>query len=209
MRLEAVSGWPATEITSLKPTGIPSRGRLRASPPAALALARRSSEARACASASVSSKELNARIRPSTCFVREMTAPMSSAAESAPLSISRDSSEIVEKQRSSDTAWGARLFDHPGHDEHGAPPRGRVAQRVLDGEPRLRHVGLPDVDDGERVGRGLDPGYVHLAQLRHVGEHVAELRREARLLLLREVEAGEVRDVVELEVLGFWHGSTS
>ena len=76
IRLEHVSGWPATAITSLKPTGRPS------SAPRACPAARRASEARAWASASASSKELNARTRSSTARVRAMSAWVSSTEES-------------------------------------------------------------------------------------------------------------------------------
>src|ERR1019366_10197091 len=63
IRLDAVSGCPATEITSLIPTGIPSSGRTAARP-SPFACARRSSEALAWALAPGSAYELKGRTPP-------------------------------------------------------------------------------------------------------------------------------------------------
>ena len=55
--------------------------------------------------------------------------------------------------------------------------------------------------------RRLDTGDVDLVQLGDVGQDGRQLGRKARLFLRSEVNAREVRDVVELEIVGLGHGS--
>ena len=87
--LEAVSGWSATAMTSFKPTGMPSSG------PRDWPAARRASELAACFSASPSSRELNARIRPSTASVRARTARVSSTDDRRPAASWADNPAMV------------------------------------------------------------------------------------------------------------------
>ena len=81
-----------------------------------------------------------------------------------------------------------------------------VAEGVGDGEAGLRDVGLPDVEDGRGVGGGFDAGDVDFRQLLDVVQDVAELLRKFRFLFGREREAGELGDVVDVELGRGGHG---
>ena len=67
------------------------------------------------------------------------------------------------------------------------------------------HVRTQPLDHVQRMGHWHDPGGVHRIHLLHQTQDVREVGREAILGLLRDGEAGEVRDLVDVgAVEGHW-----
>ena len=97
-------------------------------------------------------------------------------------------------------------FDDLGDDDHVVALRRRIAQRLFHRKTGPRNVVLPDVRDGERMGRRLDATYVHFVELFDMMEHAPELLRENGFFLGREGKPRKFRDVVDIQIGSRGHG---
>lgn len=93
-----------------------------------------------------------------------------------------------------------KLFHNLRDDDHVVALRGGIFEGLIDGEAGLWDVVGPDVKDRKAVSGWFHPGDIDLFELLDVGEDVVELGGELRFFLRRERQAGEVRDVVDIEV---------
>lgn len=93
---------------------------------------------------------------------------------------------------------GLSVEDFGDHDEAVGLVRG-VGEGGFFVEAFFGLVGAEDVVDGVGVGSGVDAGDVELGELVDVFENLAELTFKLGFFFRREVDAGEVGDVVDVE----------
>ena len=95
--------------------------------------------------------------------------------------------------------------DGGNHDVVAVAGRG-VGEGLVDAERRARHVLAEDVLQLDHLGRGRDGVRVQLGQGRELVEDVVELALEARQLVIREAEPGEMGDVLDVGAREGPHG---
>src|SRR5271170_141941 len=139
---------------------------------------------------------MKAWIWPSTRAIWSRHDCVTSRAETSRLASFAASSETV--------SWFSigKLLDDLWDDEQAAGLLGCVAQRLLVRERRTDFVGAGDVDQRDGVGGRLDVRHVEFLQFFDVAEDSAKLRGELFLLVGRERDACEMRDVFDINFSG-------
>ena len=77
---------------------------------------------------------------------------------------------------------------------------GGVGQSFLGGEARSGLILVPDVVTGKGVSGGFDTLQIDLVQLVEVLENIPELGAKFFLFFIRQLDAGEVGDVIDVEL---------
>lgn len=97
---------------------------------------------------------------------------------------------------------GWRLLDDLGDDEEAVGAERGVGEGVFGWQAGVALVGAGDVDEGEGVGGRFDPGDIDGPELLHVAEDIPELASQALFFFRAQRDAGQVRDVMDVEVIG-------